>query len=95
LLGALGKPGAEKLIGPAMSVALLATFYGIAIANLVIIPVGEHLGGAARELKIKNDIIVEGTLLILKKTNPIVLAEKLNSFLLPDERLDMKEVVKK
>jgi len=95
LLGVLGQPGAEDRIGPAMSVALLATFYGIAFANLFVIPVGEHLVGAADELKIKNSIIVEGVMLISKKTNPTLLAEQLNSFLLPGERLDIKQVMGK
>jgi chemotaxis protein MotA len=92
LLGVLGKPGAESKIGPAMSVALLATFYGIAFANLFVIPVGEHLYSAADEIKIKNSMIVEGVFLVAAKTNPIVLGEQLNSFLLPAERLNVKEV---
>ncbi len=92
LLGGLGKPGAEKTVGPAMSVALVATFYGIAFANLFVIPIGENLTDGAKELKIKNKIIVEGILLIAKKTNPVVLAEELNSFLLPKERVDRKTI---
>jgi len=92
LLGSLGKPGAEANIGPAMSVALIATFYGIAIANLLIIPIGENLAEAAKEIRTKNEIIVEGVKLISKKTNPIVLAEELNSFLLPSERIDWKNL---
>ena len=90
LLGGLGKPGAEKTVGPSMSIALVATFYGIAFANLVVIPIGENLAEGAKEMKIKNLIIVEGVKLISKRTNPIVLAEELNSFLLPRERVDAK-----
>lgn len=87
LLGSLGKPGAESSIGPAMSVALIATFYGIAVANLMIIPISENLAESANELRIKNDIIIHGCSLILKKTNSILLAEELNSYLLPKERI--------
>lgn len=92
LLASLGKPGAEKGVGPAMSVALVATFYGIAIANLFIIPIGENLADAAREIKTKNKIIIEGVKLIARKTNPIILAEELNSYLLPGERIDPKNI---
>jgi chemotaxis protein MotA len=92
LLGGLGKPGAEKTVGPAMSVALVATLYGIAVANLVIIPIGENLTESARELRTKNFIIVEGVRLISERINPIALAEELNSFLLPTERVDWKNV---
>lgn len=92
LLGGLGKPGAEKTVGPAMSIALVATLYGIAVANLIIIPIGENLTETATELKTKNLMIVEGIRLIALKTNPIILAEELNSFLLPSERIDWKNL---
>lgn len=92
LLATLGKPGAEKGVGAAMSVALIATFYGIAFANLIVIPIGENLGEGAKEMRTKNSMIVEGVILIGKKTNPIVLVEELNSFLLPNERIQRKEI---
>lgn len=94
LLGSLGEPGAEKHVGPHMSVALVATLYGIAIANLFIIPIGEHLAEIAKRLRTKNFIIVEGIKHIQQKQNPVVLAEELNSFLLPSERLDWKAMKK-
>jgi chemotaxis protein MotA len=94
LLGSLGKPAAEKTIGPAMSVALVATLYGIALANLFIIPIGENLTELAKKLRLKNSIIVEGIKHISAKANPIVLAEELNSFLLPSERVDWKTLKK-
>ena len=94
LLGSLGEPGAEKHVGPHMSVALIATLYGIALANLFIIPIGENLQGVAKKLKLKNTIIVEGIRFIQQKQNPVVLAEELNSYLLPSERLDWKAINK-
>lgn len=90
LLATLGKPGAEKNIGPAMSVALIATLYGIALANLFIIPIGQNLEEVAKALRTKNTIIVEGLKLIAMKTNTIELAEELNAYLLPSERVDWK-----
>jgi chemotaxis protein MotA len=94
LLGGLGKPGAEKTIGPAMSVALVATLYGIALANFFVIPISENLIEAAKETKRKNTVIINGLRLIAKGTNPILLAEELNSFLLPLDRLDWKKELK-
>jgi chemotaxis protein MotA len=93
LLGSLGKPGSEKGVGPAMSVALVATFYGIAFANLLILPISENLTEGSKELRIKNSMIVEAVMLIAKKTNPVLLVEELNSFLLPQERIDRKAVL--
>jgi chemotaxis protein MotA len=94
LLGSLGKPGAEKHIGPAMSVALVATLYGIAFANFFVIPISENLIEAAKETRRKNLVIITGLRLISRGTNPIILAEELNSFLLPLDRLDWKKELK-
>ena len=94
LLSKLGQAGGQKMIGPAMATGLVATFYGIALANLVFITVAENLADSSKESRLKNLIIVEGIRLILKKTNPVVLAEELNSFLLTHERIDWKKVSK-
>ncbi|MEO5667425.1 MAG: MotA/TolQ/ExbB proton channel family protein [Bdellovibrionota bacterium] len=91
LLASLGQPGAESRIGPSMAVALVATLYGIVFANLFVIPIGENLTESAKVIKQKNIIIVEGIRHIAQKVNPLVLAEELNSFLLPGERVDWKK----
>lgn len=92
LLGGLGKPGAEKTMGPAMSIALVATLYGIALANFFVIPIGESLMDSAKEMKRKNEIIIHGIKLILEGTNAVLMEEELNSFLLPSERVDRKKL---
>lgn len=92
LLANLGGADAMKLIGPAMGTCLVATFMGIVVANVFILPIGDSLADNAKEINLKNKIIVEGLRLIAEKTNPIIVAEKLNSFLLPTDRLDWKEM---
>ncbi|MBT4761196.1 MAG: hypothetical protein HOO06_05800 [Bdellovibrionaceae bacterium] len=92
LLQTLGQPGAEENIGPAMAVALVATLYGIALSNLIILPIAENLMDGAREVQAKNLMVVEGIKLISKKKNNILVAEELNSYLLPKERLDRKNI---
>ena len=94
LLANLGGEDALKRIGPSMAVALITTLYGALAANLVVIPIGENLQGNSEEIYTKNQIIIEGVRLILEKTNPIIVAEKLNSYLPVKERLDWKEVIK-
>lgn len=91
LLQKLGQPGGQKMIGPAMAIGLVATFYGLALANLVFNPISENLHDSAKQTRTKNFIIIEGIRLILQGTNPVVLAEELNSFLLPGERVDWKK----
>ncbi|MCB9026730.1 MAG: MotA/TolQ/ExbB proton channel family protein [Bdellovibrionaceae bacterium] len=92
LLQTLGQPGAEEQIGPAMAVALVATLYGIAFANLVVIPIAENLMDGAGEVMAKNTMIVEGVMLIAQRKNKILVAEELNSYLLPNERLNWKDI---
>lgn len=91
LLQGVGAADAAKTVGVSMSVALVATLYGIAFSNLFVLPIGENLVEATREVHFKNQIIKEGILLIAKKTNPIVLTEELNAFLLPRERVDWRQ----
>lgn len=93
LLSNLGGADAMKMIGPAMGTCLIATFMGIVMANVFILPVGDSLAENAKEIYNKNKMVVEGIRLISLKTNPIIVAEKLNSFLIPSERLDWKAVV--
>ena len=92
LLANLGGADAMKMIGPAMGTCLVATFMGIVTANVFILPIGDSLTDNAKEIYLKNKIIVEGLRLISEKTNPVIVAEKLNSFLLPSDRLDWKEM---
>lgn len=93
LLANLGGKDAMKMIGPAMGVCLITTLYGVIVANLIIIPIGENLEDSAKEIYLQNRIILEGFKLMLKKTSPVILAEELNSFLLPGDRMDWKELL--
>lgn len=86
LLQTLGQPGAQDRIGPAMATALVATFYGLVLANLVLIPISENLSELSDEDIIMRKIIKEGVLLIQEKRHPLFIEEYLKSFLSPKER---------
>ena len=93
LLANLGGEDAIKMIGPAMGICLITTLYGAVVANLLLVPVSEHLKESAKEVYHKNQVIITGVSLILSKSNPILVAEKLNSLVNPSERIDWKEVL--
>ena len=93
LLSNLGGADAAKTIGPAMAICLITTLYGVAVANLVIIPIAENLTANSKEIRLKNTIITEGIRLIMENKNTVLLAEELNSFLLPKDRINWKDVV--
>jgi chemotaxis protein MotA len=92
LLANLGGADAMKTIGPAMGVCLITTLYGVIIANLALIPIAENLEEIQRQMNTKDTIILEGIKHIMAKSNPIFVAEDLNSYLDPKERLDWKSV---
>lgn len=90
LLQKIGQPDSQKLIGPAMSIGLIGTLYGIAFANLVFIPIAENLTERTREEIVLRRLILEGAVMLKSQVNPISLREGLNSFLLPNERVVRK-----
>lgn len=86
LLETLGEAGSQDRIGPAMAVALVATFYGLIFANLVFIPIAEKLAEVASEELVMRSIIKEGVILIGEKRHPAFIEEYLKSFLAPSLR---------
>lgn len=73
-------------IGPSMAVALLTTFYGAIIANVICNPVKIKIGVRSKAELTKMAIVIAGTLGIVAGENPRMIIEKLNSFLPPAER---------
>lgn len=83
MLVTLDKP--EK-IGPGMAVALVTTFYGSVIANMICLPIaGKLKARSAREALVK-EAVIEGVLSIQAGDNPRIVQEKLKCFLSPKER---------
>jgi chemotaxis protein MotA len=69
-----------ELIGPGISVAFVATLYGVGLANILGIPIGKKL---KRKLVLKNyayEMVVIGIDGILSGLNPKVIEEKLKIF---------------
>jgi chemotaxis protein MotA len=95
LLQQLGSPDAVKLLGPAMAVGLVATFYGIVLANLMFIPISENLTMINRMDETVREIVIDGLRLIRKKEHPKVVEEHLKSYLLPGERAALKKAAAK
>lgn len=73
-------------IGPAMAVALITTFYGVILANLIFLPAaGKLKTRSAAELTVKQ-LIINGILSVQSGDNPRILEEKLHSFISPGQR---------
>jgi len=78
-------------IGPSMAVALLTTFYGAVLANLIAIPIAEKLGGKSAEEVLMMEVVIQGVLSILEGDNPIIVRSKLEAFLSPNLRQTQQE----
>lgn len=73
-------------IGPAMAVALLTTFYGALLANIIALPIAEKLGGKSGDEVLMMEVTIQGVLAILEGDNPIIVRSKLEAFLSPSQR---------
>jgi chemotaxis protein MotA len=73
-------------IGPAMAVALLTTFYGALMANVVFLPIAGKLRNRSSEEVMAKELMAEGIMSIAKGDNPRLLEQKLNAFLAPQLR---------
>lgn len=73
-------------IGPAMAVALLTTFYGSLIANILCLPIAGKLRNRSSEEVMVKELMTEGIMSIAKGDNPRLLEQKLNAFLSPQLR---------
>ena len=84
MLGHLGDP---KAIGPAMAVALLTTFYGAVLANMVFNPLASKFERNAADEHLIQHLQALGVLSIARKENPRRLEMLLNSALPPDGKI--------
>jgi len=75
-----------KAIGPAMAVAIITTFYGSILATVIFLPIATKLKARTLQEVVHLEIIFEGAKCILENNNPMLVNEKLSSFLAPRER---------
>lgn len=78
MLGGLDNPAT---VGPAMSLALVTTLYGAVLANLVFLPFAGKLRNHNDEESLVRAITLEGLLALGRQENPIIIEQRLQSFL--------------
>jgi chemotaxis protein MotA len=86
LVHVLGNLSDPSSLGPKISVAFIATLYGVSFANLVYLPMGSKLKMLNKYENHERELIIEAVLLIQTGTNPNTLAEKLKGFLNKKDR---------
>jgi chemotaxis protein MotA len=80
-------------IGSGMALALITTMYGSILANLILIPIKNKLTDRHNDEMLLREIMIEGILSIQAGDNPNILKYKLVSFLDPNRRREMLEVL--
>ncbi len=74
-------------IGPSMAVALLTTFYGALMANIIFLPMAAKLKTRSKDELLVLEIILTGIQSLVAGENPRVMEQKLHGFLPPSIRV--------
>ena len=83
MLGSMDDP---STIGPSMAIALLTTFYGAVLANILFNPMAGKLQMRSSEEVLVRTLMMEGILAMQSGDNPRIVEQKLISFISPKIR---------
>lgn len=75
-------------LGSGIAVAFVATVYGVAGANLILLPLATRLRGEARHHALAREIVIEGMVAVQEGVSPRIIEQKLRGFLLVARRDD-------
>ncbi len=73
-------------MGPAIAMAFMACLYGVGAANLIFLPIANKLAARSEEEVQLCDMLVEGLMSVHAGHSPMIIEERLKSFLRPGER---------
>lgn len=76
-------------IGAGMALALITTFYGAVLSNMVFLPLAQKLDVRQKEETMMREIMIEGIAAIQAGDKPQMIKEKLKSFIPPSLRESM------
>ena len=95
LVQMLTKLNNPETVGPSMAVALLTTFYGSLLASLIFNPIAGKLRARTLTEVINLEIIFEGAASIIQDNNPMLVYEKLSSYIPTKLRRPMQQKMMK
>lgn len=91
MLKSMNLDGGAGSLGQDMSVALITTFYGSIIANVIFTPLGNKLEDAQSQEMLFKEMIIEGVISIKEGENPKYIEEKLLNFLDDDMKKNLDD----
>ncbi len=90
LISMLSKMESPDEVGRGMAVALVCTFYGAFLANMLFLPLGGKLGQYSKAEKLSMEMIVEGICAIARGENPTTVREKMQVYISAKHREEVK-----
>jgi chemotaxis protein MotA len=84
-----GSKDLAAVVGSGMSLALVATLYGVFFARMVFIPAANKLMQKEETERFRNLMVVEGLLMLADKKSPRFMQDRLNSYLEPENHFDI------
>ncbi len=87
LINMLGNLSDPDQLGIGMSLALLTTLYGVAMANLLFLPLAARLERLNEVEMAARDVTIDGILCIQAGMSPRLLVERLETYLAPSQRI--------
>ena len=79
-------------LGSGIAVAFVATIYGVASANLLLLPLATKLRGRARQAALNRELIIEGIAALREGLNPRLIEQQLQGYLVANGRKTKRNV---
>lgn len=80
-----------NILGSGLSMAMLATLYGILLARLICLPAADKLLQKQEHERFRNYMRAEGLAILAQKKSAYYMQDRLNSFLEPSKRLLLED----
>ncbi|MBL6935595.1 MAG: MotA/TolQ/ExbB proton channel family protein, partial [Alphaproteobacteria bacterium] len=87
--------GDPSSLGAGLAVALCTTLYGVLVARLVLLPAANKLQQRQEILRFRNQLLVEGFIMLADKKSPRNIQDTMNSFLDPSIHFDIDKQMKR
>ena len=77
-------------IGVGMATALITTFYGALLANLVFLPLAGKLSLRSKDESLQKEMLIEGLLSVIRGEGPTAVRERMQAFVSTKQRGELK-----
>ncbi len=92
LVNVLGRLSSPEALGPAIALAFTATLWGISLANLFWLPLGNKIKLNLAKTKLQKELVLEAMISIQQGENPSIMKDKLEDFLNEKEKQKLKQL---